>query len=154
VTTNPRRHAFPLSLVVVTLLYVTVLGLLVLRPVKSGYAGLPDPGGEVDVPIDCVQTRGSPDGYQVASLNNKTYCFYSLSRVRVLYPEYADMSDRQLVPMLYQQAGLPSVHVASFFEIAFFRLAIRFPFSIPMLIGGGFLVRAIVRATRPSRSAA
>lgn len=61
-------------------------------------------GGEMLLPIDCLEARG--DTTTDYSVDNG-HCWYTVGKFRELYPEYKDLADVDLSDRLYAKAGIP-----------------------------------------------
>jgi hypothetical protein len=68
--------------------------------------------GELEVPVPCGDARGKGgEDYKVLpEWTGMKGCWYRVSKFRVLYPEYKDLSDKQLEDRLYEKAGMPRTH--------------------------------------------
>jgi len=68
--------------------------------------------GELLVPVACSDARGKGgEDYEVPpSWAGTNQCWYRVGKFRVLYPEYKDLSDKQLEDRLYEKAGMPRPH--------------------------------------------
>ena len=64
-------------------------------------------GGSSLLPADCAKTRGTLGTDYTR--NDDGLCWYGFSKFRSLYPEYKDVSDRELSKRLYAKAGKPLV---------------------------------------------
>ena len=60
-------------------------------------------GGELLLPVDCLETRGDSTTYSI----DRGSCWYTIGRFRELYPEYRDIDDSKLSDRLYAKAGIP-----------------------------------------------
>jgi hypothetical protein len=58
------------------------------------------------LPVDCTNLRGVKGDWEGDLDAGK--CWYSLPKFRKLYPEYADLTDKQLSKQLYDKAGMPT----------------------------------------------
>jgi hypothetical protein len=62
-------------------------------------------GGTNLVPADCEKARGTLERDYTRDADG--VCWYEFSKFRSLYPEYKDVSDKELDRRLYEKAGKP-----------------------------------------------
>lgn len=60
--------------------------------------------GEAMLPVPCDLARGSPIRSELAG---KPVCFNRMDDFRSLYPEYAALTDRQIIVATYERVGVP-----------------------------------------------
>ena len=73
-------------------------------------------GGTNLVPADCEKARGT-FGTDYTK-DNDGVCWYEFTKFRLLYPEYKDVSDKELDRRLYEKAGQPLVEFHPWTKLA------------------------------------
>jgi hypothetical protein len=73
-------------------------------------------GGSSLLPADCAKVRGTL-GIDYTR-NEDGLCWYEFSKFRLLYPEYKDVSDKELSKRLYAKAGKPLIGLHPWVKLA------------------------------------
>ncbi len=109
---NFRRGFFRLWLVF-SILFVIGTAAVFFRDVKSEFekaalTAYVNANSILMVPVACSDARGKAGtDYEVFDDPSKTSkCWYQVPKLRVLFPEYKDLTDEQLSDRLYQKAGI------------------------------------------------
>jgi len=112
---NWRRGLFRLW-IVGSVLFVTAVAVISYSEIKAQFDGVPSPpqGFEIVVPQLCKDARGdagsdyttqkgqNPGPWdKYAKPDPYDDCWYTMSKFRPLYPEYNNLSDYELIRMLY-----------------------------------------------------
>lgn len=97
--------------------------------------------GQLMVPINCALARGSLPNDYIDNLEGN-FCWYSLSKFRLLYPEYNDLNDEELTNKLYAKADIKVTSPKPWITLLK-TLAFGFGIPIALLILGRLLIWAI-----------
>jgi hypothetical protein len=73
-------------------------------------------GGTNLVPADCDKARGMLETEYTRDADG--VCWYEFSKFRSLYPEYKDVSNKELDRRLYEKAGKPLVEFHPWIKVA------------------------------------
>ncbi len=142
---NFRRGFFRLWLVL-TVLYICVIGAIFYTDVKSEFALATNffSQFDTDVPVLCKEARGKENvDYKIDSgpwndFRHDKLCWYQEASFRAQYPEYNDLSVKGLAESLYARAGLTAPRRAEPWKLLL--SAITFGLSVPffvLLVGVG-----------------
>ncbi|KZS51343.1 hypothetical protein FHT72_003493 [Rhizobium sp. BK077] len=148
---NIKRGLFRLWLVL-SVMFVTTVFVFTYSSMKSEFdkssllAAIPA-NDEVMIPVSCYQTRGSlkVDFELATGITEKEpweRCWYELKKFRVLFPEYKDLDDEQLVTKTYIEAKVPLYPARPWQALGWIAL-IAFGIPLGVLIAGGSLVWAL-----------
>jgi hypothetical protein len=104
-------------------------------------------GGTNLVPADCDKARGTLETDYTRDADG--VCWYEFSKFRALYPEYKDVSDKELDRRLYAKAGKSLVEFHPWQKLAkVVLLAIGMPFGFLAL---GYALVWALAGFNPSR---
>ncbi|MCA2410957.1 hypothetical protein GYN07_06890 [Rhizobium leguminosarum bv. viciae 248] len=147
---NIKRGLFRLWLVL-SVLFATTVFVFTYNSIKSEFdkssllAGIPA-NAEAMIPVSCYQARGALKvDFELATgeTEKKPWerCWYRPKKFRVLFPEYQDIDDEQLVTKTYMEAKVPLYPAHPWQTLGGIAL---FAFGIPLgfLIVGGSLIWA------------
>jgi hypothetical protein len=85
-------------------------------------------GGDTLFPVDCGQARGvATTDYS----SNEGLCWYATGNFRRLYPDYKEISDRDLSEKIYAKAGKPLTHPHPWVKVA---EAASIAFGVPLAV--------------------
>jgi hypothetical protein len=104
---NWRRGLFRLW-IVGTVLFVIAIAFISYSEIKAQFDAATGNAavwpGEIAVPVLCADARGVADADYIIEANDN--CWYAMSKFRPLYPEYNDLSDKELTRKLYSNRGI------------------------------------------------
>jgi hypothetical protein len=97
--------------IVVSILWVIGVAVFFFNPVKAAFEVQDFSSvGILQVPVPCDKVRGQEGkDYENGPWNNyraKATCWYDVRKFRVLFPEYKDLSEKELSDKLYPAAGV------------------------------------------------
>jgi hypothetical protein len=141
---NLRRGLFRLWIVGAAL-FVLAVAFVSYSEIKKQFTTAADAvawPGEVAVPVLCADARGAADADYFIEFSDN--CWYAMSKFRRLYPEFEDLSDKELVRKLYAARGIAGVSdVPNPWKTLGLRAGVAFGIPLAVLVLGSSLLWAL-----------